>query len=154
MSGLTNIEKRQFEQIFGMSGGYVLSFSNRTFDEFVVDSTGISIMEEKYEEKGTSKANRLRTFWSLEPDHVVATLLRDLMQCVSLDRTNDEVKKAYNDCTRAVTRLSGSNALHEIILTPNSPEKEFAILAREVRESIERNEPEVGLDRLHTYCIK
>lgn len=41
-----------------------------------------------------------------------------------------------------------------VALTPNSPEREFAVLARAVRESIERNEPEVGLDRLHTFTIK
>jgi hypothetical protein len=41
MADLTNIEKRQFEKLLGMSGGYVLNFSNRTFDEFVTDSTGM-----------------------------------------------------------------------------------------------------------------
>jgi hypothetical protein len=48
MSDLTNIEKRKFEVFFGMGSGYVLDFSNRTFDEFVIDSTGFSILEEKY----------------------------------------------------------------------------------------------------------
>lgn len=155
MSDLTNLEKRQFEKLFDMSSGYVLDFSNRTFDEFVIDSTGLSIMEEKYNKDSGSKANRLRAYWSLEPNHVVAKLLRDLMQCVSLDQANPENQKAYEDCSRAVARLSGMNGLQEIIeLTPNSPEREFAILAREVRESIERNEPEVGLDRLHTFTVK
>ncbi len=155
MSDLTNMEKRQLEKLFRMSDGYVLNFSNRTFDEFVIDSTGLSIMEEKYEQRGTSKANRLRVFWRLEPNGIVAKLLRDLMQCVSLDQATPEIQKAYDDCSRSVARLSGGDDLHEVIeLTPNSTEREFAILAREVRESIERNEPEVGLDRLHTYAVK
>lgn len=153
MSDLTNLEKRQFEKLFGMSYGYVLDFSNRTFDEFVIDSTGLSIMAEKYNQASGSKANRLRAFWSIETNHVVAKLLRDLMQCVPLDHATPEIQKAYDDCSRAVVRISGGAA--EIVeLTPNSAEKEFAILAREVRESIERNEPEVGLDRLHTFTIK
>lgn len=155
MSDITNMEKRQFENLFGMSNGYVLNFSNRTFDEFVIDSTGLSIMEEKYNQASGSKANRLRAFWSIETNHVVAKLLRDLMKCVSLDQTTPEIQKAYDDCSRAVVRLSGGNGSAEIVeLTPNSAEKEFAILAREVRESIERNEPEVGLDRLHTFAVK
>jgi abortive infection Abi-like protein len=155
MSDLTNLEKRQFEKLFGMDSGYVLNFSNRTFDEFVIDSTGLSIMEGKYNKDSGSKANRLRAFWSMEPNHVVVKLLQDLMQCVSLDSASPEIKKAYEDCSRAVARLSGGKDIPDIIsLTPNSPEREFAVLAREVRESIERNEPEVGLDRLHTFTVK
>ena len=155
MSDLTNLEKRQFEKVFRMSSGYVLDFSTRTFEEFVIDSTGLSIMEEKYNKDSGSKASRLRSFWSQEHNDVVARLLRDLMQCVSLDNATPEFQKAYDDCSRAIARLSGGNGLQEIVdLTPNSPEKEFAILARTVRESIERNEPEVGLDRLHTFAVK
>lgn len=155
MSDLTNIEKRHLEKLFRMDSGYVLDFSNRTFDEFVIDSTGVSIFEEKYNQASGSKANRLRAFWSMEPNDVVAKLLGDLLQCVSLDSASEEIKKAYENCSRAVARLSGRKDLQEIIqLTPNSPEKEFAILARSVRESIERNEPEVGIDRLHTFTVK
>ena len=35
---LTNTEKRKFEKLLDMGGEYVLSFSNRTLDEFVIDS--------------------------------------------------------------------------------------------------------------------
>ena len=155
MSDLTNIEKRQFEKLLGMSGGYVLNFSNRTFDEFVIDSTGLSIMDEKYNQASGSKAHRLRAFWSVEPNHVVARLLQDLLQCISLDGAAPENEKAYAGCSKAVLRLAGGNALQEIMeLTPNSTEKEFSVLARAVRESIERNEPEAGLDRLHTFTVK
>lgn len=155
MSDLMNIEKRSFEKLFGMSSGYVLDFSNRTFDEFVIDSTGLSIMEEKYNQASGSKSNRLRAFWSIEPNDVVVKLLRDLLQCVSLNGATPEIQKAYEDCSRALTRLTGGNDIPEIVaLNPNSPEKEFAVLSRAVRESIERNEPEVGLDRLHTFTVK
>lgn len=155
MSDLTNTEKRKFEKLFGMSSGYVLDFSNRTFDDFVVDSTGLSILEEKYNKDSGSKANRLRAFWSLEQNQVVAKLLMDLMQCVRLDPDDAEQQKVYEDCGRAIARISGGVSSHDIVdLTPNSPEREFAILAREVRESIERNEPEIGLDRLHTFAVK
>jgi len=155
MSDLTNIEKRHFEKLFGMSSGYVLDFSNRTFDEFVVDSTGLSIMDEKYNQASGSKSNRLRAFWTIEPNDVVAKLLRDLLQCVSTESADSEKQKLYDACTQTVARLLGVANMPEIVeLTHNSNEKEFSILARAVRESIERNEPEVGLDRLHTYAVK
>ncbi len=38
MADLTSPEKRAFERL-GMSGGYVLDFSNRTFSDFVMDTT-------------------------------------------------------------------------------------------------------------------
>ena len=45
MSDLTFLEKRKFEQFLGMESGYVLNFSNRTFEEFVRDSTGREIFD-------------------------------------------------------------------------------------------------------------
>lgn len=155
MSSLTYVEKRKLEALLGMNTGYVLDFSNRTFDEFVIESTGLSIFEEKYNHESGSKANRLRSFWTQESDEIVAKLLADLMQCYSLETASLEDQKIYYDCNQSVIRLTGNSNLPEVIsLKPNSPEKEFAVLARAVREAIERNEPEVGLDRLHTYTIK
>src|SRR3954462_5566820 len=56
MSSLTNIEKRKFERLFGMGTGYVLDFSNRTFSDFVLDSTGREIYDNRYDGHGSSKA--------------------------------------------------------------------------------------------------
>ena len=39
-------------------------------------------------------------------------------------------------------------------IKPITDEKDFEGIAKSVRESIERNEPENGLDRLHTYLVK
>ena len=62
MSDLTSAEKQKFEQLLGMRSGYVLDFSNRTFTEFVLDSTGRDIFDSRYEYASASKANRLRAF--------------------------------------------------------------------------------------------
>ena len=43
MSDLSSTEKRKLEQLLGMSGGYVLGFSNRTFDDFFFEKIGRSI---------------------------------------------------------------------------------------------------------------
>jgi hypothetical protein len=64
MADLTNIEKRNLERLLGMGSGYVLDFSNRTFEEFVLDSIGKSIYAGEYETGGGSKANRLRALAS------------------------------------------------------------------------------------------
>ena len=79
MSDLSIVEKRNLEKLFGMGGGYVLEFSNRTFDEFIFDSIGKTIYDSKYDYSSGSKANRLRAFWSVEPNYVVGKLLEDLL---------------------------------------------------------------------------
>lgn len=43
MSDLSKIEKWKFEKLFDMGSGYVLNFSNRTFEEFILDATGKGI---------------------------------------------------------------------------------------------------------------
>ena len=84
MSDLTFVEKRKFEQFLGMSSGYVLDFSNRTFAEFVLDSTGRDIFDARYKYASGSKANRLRAFWQKEDNALVGKLMNDLLDCVEL----------------------------------------------------------------------
>jgi hypothetical protein len=39
-------------------------------------------------------------------------------------------------------------------LTPNSRDRDFELLAQSIKESIEKDQPEQALDRLHTFVIK
>jgi hypothetical protein len=102
MSNLSFGEKHKLETLLRMAGGYVFEFSNRTFQEFVFDSTGKNIFDEKYDYSSGSKANRLRAFWSKEPNHVVGKLLSDL-----LDHCKDHGSDSalYDDCHQTVQRL-------------------------------------------------
>ena len=54
MSDLTSIEKRKLERLFGMGSGYVLDFSNRTFEEFVVETTRREIYANPQYDYGSS----------------------------------------------------------------------------------------------------
>ncbi len=66
---LKHSEMRLIDDIFGMGGGYVLDFSNKTFAEFFDDELGINIDDPKWDAEGTSKAKRLRFFLrNNEPD--------------------------------------------------------------------------------------
>lgn len=71
-------EMRQIDQVFGMEGGYVLDFSNRTFSEFFEDEFGINIYDDKYQVRGSSKANLLRGFIEVEDGYLVGQALRKL----------------------------------------------------------------------------
>jgi hypothetical protein len=155
MSNLTNLEKRGFERLFGMGSGYVLNFSNPTFDQFVVDSVGRSIFEEKYRVGSGSKANCLRGFWALEPNSVVGKLLSDLLDYAVEDGIPEGKQEVVGACRRTIQRLLQDSPVLDIeAITPNSAERDFEVLAKSVRESIEKNEPESALDRLHTFVLK
>lgn len=80
MSDLTSIEKIKIEKYLGMESGYVLDFSNRTFQEFILENTGLDIYDDKYDYASGSKANRLRAFWKEEPNHIVGKLLKDFVE--------------------------------------------------------------------------
>lgn len=80
MAQLSILERRQLEKLFEMSGGYVLDFSNRTLEEFVADSVGKEIYDERYHYGSGSKANRLRGFWKLESGPLVGKLIHDLVE--------------------------------------------------------------------------
>lgn len=71
---LTVADKTFLEAVLQMSGGYVLDFSNTSFARFF-GSLGTDIFDEKYAEYGSSKANRLRTFWKLGSDVEVSSSL-------------------------------------------------------------------------------
>ncbi len=61
---LTNVEKMKLERALGASSGYVLAFSNRTFEQFFRDVVGVEIYAERYNLGSGSKGNRLRAFWN------------------------------------------------------------------------------------------
>lgn len=99
MSDMTFVEKRKFEQLLGMSTGYVLDFSNRRFADFVLDSTGIDIYSQRYEFGGNSKANRLRAFWQKETNAIVGKLMGDMLDYLGESGPSHEV------CRLIVARL-------------------------------------------------
>lgn len=85
------------ERLFKMAGGYVLSFSNATFEDFIRGSTGEDIYSDVYSGNGDSKANRLRAFWNSAPDDKVAVLLGDLL---TLMIDNEEITSDGQEAAR------------------------------------------------------
>lgn len=78
MNKLTQIDKIYLEKILDMSGGYVLNFTDRTFDDFF-GQYGIDIHGPKYRTYGTSKAKKMRSFWDQESDVLVGQILSEML---------------------------------------------------------------------------
>jgi len=100
-------EKRLLEEFLGMSSGYVLDFSDRTFGEFCKEAVDVDIHSDKYHTHGRSKANKLRAFWEIESDYLVGRLLNALVDFAeenSREFTEDDRKLAER-CQEIATRL-------------------------------------------------
>lgn len=155
MSDFSNAEKRRFEQLLGMRSGYVLDFSNRTFEEFITDSVARDIYDSRYDNASGSKANRLRAFWSVESNRLVGKLMGEMIDyAVDSGLIKNAAPGLVEACRRAVARLLDSPVSELDALTALADEKDFEIVAKAVKDCIERNEPEMGLDRLHTFVVK
>jgi len=155
MSDLTAVEKRKLERALGMGSGYVLNFSNRTFAEFFLDSFGIDIYDVKYDHGSGSKANRMRAFWERESNYQVGRVLDLLFTEWNEFKGYGAPDEPPQECLRIVRRLKEIAPVPDIeAVIPNFEDQTFEALARSVRSAIERNEPEAGLDRLHTFVVK
>jgi len=161
MSNLNFKEKRYLEKILGMSGGYVLDFSNRTMQEFIIDILGVDIYIDKYSIKGDSKANRLRAFWEIESNYHVGFLLEKFLDYWltqvhtgerNIDYTDENLHKV---CAKIIDRLKSGGSVENLdSIKPNSKDESFDKLVSSIKHSINNNEPETGIDRLHTFVIK
>ncbi len=162
MSDLSNIEKLKLEKLFGMNGGYVINFSNRTFQQFFLETVEVDIYDPKYSIFGDSKANRLRAFWKLESNYHVSKVTLALLEhwnttneLLEIESDPKEIQ-LYNECIKIVEGLKHDDISDHIkdLIEPKVEDQSFSFLAKTIRESIEKNEPEVALDRLHTYMVK
>lgn len=143
MSSLTMADRRHLENLFEMASGIVLDFSDRTFGEFVSETVGLNIHDKKYVAVGTSKANKLRTFWKVESDHAVGKLLLALIEYdASFNPISDvELVDFREKCRQIATRLlAGGPSLSAI--------KEHAkvLNANHLAEQIQRLEASVETD--------
>lgn len=157
MSDLTSRERRKLEQLLGMSSGYVLDFSNRTFSEFFEEYLGKDIYHAKYDTHGTSKANHLRSFCDQEPNAVVAKCIHELIEHArheGLSAIQDQALVA--ECLAIHARLAQDKPVADIeaIRADADDDRDFELVARAAAECIEKNQPELGLDRLHTFMVK
>ncbi len=127
MSSLTSSDKRYLEELLEMSGGYVLDFTDATFGDFFLKYK-VDVHGQKYKTYGTSKAKKLRAFWTLEPDDLVGKVLSEMLDSYETYcdlAKKDPDKKLLEKARGIVARLTGQSAVPR----PATTEAEF--LARE-----------------------
>ncbi len=144
-----------------MGSGYVLNFTDRTFQEFLLENIGIDIFDEKYSYRSGSKANRLRAFWKKESNLTVAKFIFEIMaywkaiRSINGKEMNKDAQSLLDKCFRIANRLKQDSPVENIdAIRSNIEDRDFSLLVKSIRESINKNEPETGLDRLHTFVVK
>jgi hypothetical protein len=109
MSSLTHIEKLKLERELGMGSGYVLAFSNRTFEEFFREVVGVQIYDPRFESGSGSKANRMRAFWQVATDEQLRLLLSGLLDGWDLYSNGPIPNSAQTLFQQIVNRLGGGS---------------------------------------------
>ena len=108
--------KKIIEKFLGMDSGYVLNFSNRTFSDFFVENFKINIYDDKYADRGESKAKRLRTFWEKESNLLVAESIEKMIEWWESEKLINEEEITNNQkvlaekCKEIANNLRNRNA--------------------------------------------
>lgn len=161
MSDLNRSEKLKLEKFFEMEGGYVLDFSNRTLSNFIFETLNLELYSDNYADFGESKANRIRAIWQKETNYKVGKLISEMLnywrnnKIMSYGEITQPEQNLFDECHKIAQRLLADTVVEEIEVIRAVPDdKDFSLLAKSIRESIDKNEPEAALDRLHTYVMK
>lgn len=113
MASLKQTDILILEKLFEMGGGYVLNFSNTSFQQFIYNVCKLDIYDSKYAVYGDSKAKRLRVFWQVESDKTVGILINEMLAYWKTNRKINalEINKnealIFNDGLRIANRLRG-----------------------------------------------
>lgn len=155
MSSLTSRDRRRLEPFLDMGGGWVLNFSDRTFNEFFVEHVGLNIDDPKYLFRGTSKAKRMRAFWELDSDYTVARALEALIEWGDEFKCLPDDAQLRSDVEAIIVRLKLSSPVPEVdAFTASVNALDFTAAAKHIRAAIDANEPATALDRVHVFLMK
>jgi hypothetical protein len=164
---MTNLTRSQTSAIkeamsYPRGHGYVLDFSDRTFQEFFEDEFGVDIFAPEYEVNGTSKCNRLTTFLQTVEQGRALSVLRALWDrreglLDSLQRSDaaSAAKASSNAFQRVLDALQAEPApLSAAGVEAFTQDRTLEELVADIERTLAANKPEVAIDHLHTYCMK
>ena len=129
MSSLTHVDKRCLEKVLVMGSGYVLDFSDASLGQFF-NSYNVDIHGALYQTYGTSKANKMRAFWDIEPDELVGRVLSEMLDiCDVLDYSagRERASVLFEKSREIVARLSGTFPETNSVSSEDFLNKEFEI---------------------------
>jgi Restriction endonuclease len=148
-SAMRSIDMRLIDDLFGMGGGYVLDFSDRTFAAFFSEELGINIDEPSYAVEGTSKAKRLRYFLKTCDAPTRLRTLSSLWEYREANRRRSRVPESIPDAeaefSALIERLGGRPRSKAVAANPAPQLRIDLVLAHSLRDkllSVSRLDPQ------------
>ena len=156
MAKLSLTQKMILEDLFEMGGGYVLEFSNNSFQRFVKDSIDIDIYNSQGYEEYCSKANKLRQIWDNEPDSVVGKLLEDLLLFyrARVIKKKGNATENLKETIQEMIVIAKKMQNNKEIGLPDKDDVTLQTLLDDINNALNRDKPALVLDRLHTFATK
>ncbi|MBK5241926.1 hypothetical protein [Clostridium sp.] len=110
MENLDYTTIQSLEELFDMGGGYVIDFSNSSFERFIKGIIGINIYHDKGYEDYCSKANKLRKIFESESNSKVSKLISALLNYyenykLKNNELSDYDKKKIDETKEAIENL-------------------------------------------------
>ena len=137
MNSLTHIEKQKLERELRMDGGYVLDFSNRTFEEFFREVVGVPIYDTRYDLGSGSKANRMRAFWQVATDDQLRALFQGILEGWDVysrtpmsEATRPLLQRTIKKLGGCVSAMDGPEDVTDTVIDPKASEKLISELLR------------------------
>jgi autonomous glycyl radical cofactor GrcA len=108
------------EELFDMKSGYVLDFSNNSFQRFIKRVINVDIYNDEGYKEYCSKANKLRQIFEIESNQKVAKLIIALLDyCEDYLLKNSELteykRKKISDIKREVEELTKDNRENVVV---------------------------------------
>lgn len=159
MSSISVSDTSKMEMLFGMKTGYVMDFSNTSMQRFILNSIGLDVYGDPGYEEYSSKASKLRQVVDDEPDYRVGKLLNDLLdyyETMELGKGNylEEIESKVVERLRAAALTLEGQQPPLVLPKPPTVEEHWAVLSADIQRALVRNEPELVVDRLHTFTTK
>jgi hypothetical protein len=154
MVDLKNSDIRIIDEAFQADPGYCLNFSDRTFSEYFEDEFRINIDDPRYRAGGTSKMNRLRTFFRISDAALTSKVMRALAEYREgmFGAYKPETKERLFALIASIeggSEIARTDALERFVVNQTLDE-----LIGSIERDINADRPAAALDRLHTYCSK
>lgn len=148
------------EDALEMNQGYVLNFSDRSFNDFFYETIKLDPVESPnlFIGRGTSKAKKLRSFIENALPTLVAKVLRELwVYRANIPNKNPSLneKTIEDKYFEIVSFFEGKDTgIDSSAIEAFEPNETMEELISAIKRDLDADKPQVALDRLHTYCMK
>lgn len=159
MAKIDNKIETTIEDLFDMRTGYVIDFSNNTFQNFIKGSVGIDIYNDTEYKEYASKANKLRQILNTESESKAIKLINDLIDYyedykLRSNKLTEYDKKKITQIKEYVNKFE-KNAMDKSFIDEELNEKIKMISTRNARfEQMTIDERLKEISNLIEYLLK